>query len=91
MHSLKESLAMVILGALSVNVAAAPAPAANNAPSIEFSRMPLADHTAIVNVYSGEGCGGDSTQFTATGAGTGGCHTVGGNSIQVSARYVHIG
>ena len=88
MHFLKKSLAVTILGTLSANIAAAPAPAAN-ASSVESSPEPLTDHTAIVNAYSGGSCGGSNTQFTVSGAGTSTCHAVGGNSIQVSAKYVH--
>ena len=92
MHFLKESVAMIILGALSANITASPAPApapAANASSVIASPEPLTDHTAIVNIYSGGSCGGSNTQFTASGAGANICHSGGGNSIQVSAKYVH--
>ena len=88
---------MIILGALSANIAAAPAPApapapaANASPDVDFlePREDLVDHTAIVNIYGGSSCGGGNTQFSVSGAGAHVCHAGGGNSIEVSAKYVH--
>ena len=94
MHFLKQFGAVVIFGALSANITAspapAPAPAANASPDVDFlePREDLTDHLAVVNVYSGSSCAGDSSQFTATGPSTSDCHPAGGSSIQVTARYV---
>ena len=90
MHFLKQFRAVIILGALSANTTAAPVPAANASPDLGplEPREDLTDHLAIVNVYSGGSCAGDSSQFTATGPSTSACYPNGGSSIQVTARYV---
>ena len=87
MHFLKESVAMIILGALPANIAAAPAEL--DASSVDVSLEPLRDRLAIVNIYGGDTCEGQNTQFTVAGHKAFVCHASGGNSIQVSARYVH--
>lgn len=93
MHFLKEAVAMIILGALPANTAAAPAPApipgTADTSSVDVSLEPLRDRLAIVNIHSGESCDGVATQFTVSGKKARVCHPGGGNSIQVSARYVH--
>ena len=96
MHFLKQFGAVIIFGALSAITTAAPAPApmpapaANASPDVNFlePREILTDHLAVVNVYSGSACDGDSSVFTATGPSTSNCQSTGGNSIQVTARYV---
>lgn len=94
MHLLKELGAMTIFGVLIATTAAAPAPAAaaDGSPAANplNARAALTDHTAIVNVYTGDSCGGSASSFTASGSGTSVCHPVGNaRSIQVSAKYVY--
>ena len=93
MHFLKECSALIALGFLSANTAAAPAPttAANSFSVIDplEPRGKLHDRVAILTGYSGGSCDGSSVQHAVTGAGAKRCFVYDGNSIQVSAEYVH--
>ena len=92
MHFFKQFGAVIIFSALSTKITAAPAPApAPAANDVDFlkPREDLTDHLAIVNVYSGGSCDGDSSQFTSTGPSTSRCYATSGGSIQVTARYVY--
>ena len=92
MHFLKQLGAMTVLGALFAHTAAVPAPAPADASPVSDSLEPredLADSEAVVNVYSGSSCDGGNTQYSVSGAGAYNCRAIGGESIEVSARYAH--
>ena len=89
MHYLQQFGAIIILGTLSANTAAAPAPApAANASQVIGSLEPrkvLHDHAGIINAYSDPACGGKGTQKVISGPKSHLCYYIGGSSIQVSA------
>lgn len=84
---------MIALSFLSANTAAAPAPTtAANASSVIDPLEPrgeLRDRVAVLTGYSGGSCDGISVQHAVTGVGARRCFIYAGNSIQVSAGYVH--
>lgn len=95
MHYYKQFTAVTSFCLLFANIAASPAadpaPAANASPgvdSLEPRKEMGGDHLAIVNTYSGDACDGSSSEFKMTGARMSECNPSGGNSIQVTARYV---
>lgn len=93
MHFLKGFGALIALSILSAHTAAAPAPAtAANESSVVGAlelRSEQRDRVAIITAYSGDACNGEATQHAVSGHGIKQCYVIEGNSIQVSARYVH--
>lgn len=88
MHFVKNFAAITALGAFLATSVASPAPApAANASNALKAREELANE-AIVNVYSGDTCGGSSSSYTVVGGSL--CQAVSNaRSIEVSEKYVY--